>query len=132
MDCEVEQFFSAVRNPALVSDLITMLAAGVPLKVERVPLVLLLATVGYRSYDQQIVDDYARLLERFGEEWLARPERTHRDLDHPQLYYVVRVVERGVRGDYTMDVLPEMGYVFRVYERLVNVDLEGLFPKEGL
>ena len=137
MDRDVEQFFSAVRSPVLVSDLITMLAAGVPLRAERVPLTLLpcailLATVGYRSYQQQIVDDYARLLARFGEEWLSQPDRTHRDLDHPLLYYVVRIVEQGVHGAYTLDVLPDTGYVFRVYERLVNTELDSLFPKEAV
>ena len=137
MDREMEQFFSAVRSPVMVSDLITLLAAGVPVKADRVPLallpcVILLSTVGYRSYGQQIVDDYAALLERFREEWLSRPDRTHRDLDHPLLYYVVLTVERGVAGEYNLDVLPDAGYVFKVYERLVNTELESLFPEEAV
>ena len=135
MDRDVEQFFSAVRSPELVSELVVMLAAGVQVKAERVPLTLLpcviiLSTIGYRSYGQQIVDDYGRLLERFGEEWLSQPDKTHRHCDHPQLHYVVTITERGVRGDYTLDVLPEAGYIFRVYERLVNTELDSLFPKE--
>lgn len=142
MNANVEYFFSSCRNPINVSNLITALASGNQIKADRVPVevlphVVLLTTIGLRSFQQQIVDDYALLLQRTLEadrdadvtgttstgERMALPVRGG--------FLVWDIAIQGPRGEYTLDELPDAGYMFDVYEELINADAEGLFAWLG-
>lgn len=130
---ETTRFLSGVRNPVSQSNLIVALAAGTVLQAGRLPTdllpsVVLLATIGLRSFNQQIIDDYELLLQRM-EETFKDPGLTHRDFDHPELWLVSSVSQYGPRGEYFLDTVPEAGYMFKVYEDLVNVELSTLFKE---
>lgn len=130
-------FFSRCRNVVNVSNLIVALAAGTPIKVDRLPVdmlpaVVLLATIGLRTHNQQIIDDYAFLLTRM-EEAFKDDTLANGDYDHPQLSLASSISQLGPRAEYTLDENPEADYMFSVYEELVNADLAVLFkgvPKE--
>lgn len=128
MNVDFYFFFSGVRNPQDVSDVVTCLAAGKPLEVLRLsddllPPVVLLATIGLRAFDQQIVDDYVILLDRV-EELFAAPCP---GVWHPQLSLVSGIQWNGASGEFILDSLPEARYMFDLYESLVNAELGTLF-----
>lgn len=121
-------FFVDAKDLVAVSDLITSLAAGNQIRADRVPACLLpcvtlLTTIGLRRFDQQIVDDYALLIDRLKEVW-REPNFTHAEFFHRQLFLVSCVANEGPRGEFDWDGVPEAQYMFEVYEELVNADLE--------
>lgn len=141
---ELRRYFFMECDPIAVSDLVVCLAAGVPLPVQRIPTcllphVVLLATIGLRAYNQQIVDDYVALLERL--EDLVR-HKTERDvlalaMDdnyrpepwpwHPQGYLAHFISQRGPRAEYFLANHPEAQYMLAVYEGLINAEITELF-----
>src|ERR1035441_3471599 len=133
MTNEQQYFFSGVRAAVDVSEVILALASGQPLKVERLsysllPAVVLLATVGLRTYQQQIVDDYPFLLDRLEGCFKDNTEESWHCW-HPHLHLAASISQRGPRGEYTLDEHPETGYMFKVYEQLVGQELTQLFPR---
>jgi hypothetical protein len=135
MKSSLEHFFMDCNDPVAVSELITSLAAGTVMKVDRIPQsilphVVLLTTIGLRRYNQQIIDDYGYLLQRTLDVW-KEPDFTHRVFWHPQLNLVWYICERGPRGEYFLDDCYETQYMFPIYEELVNADLDQLFPAEN-
>jgi hypothetical protein len=135
MRLHTQHFLSGIKCPVLQSNLVAALAGGNVLQVGLLPVallptVVLLATIGLRSYQQQIVDDYGLLLARM-EQVFKAPELTHRHYFHPQLSLVALITPYGHHGDYWLDQHPECGYMFSVYEELVtNADIDVLFPKD--
>jgi hypothetical protein len=123
-------------NPVAASQFITGMAAGLQLQVDHLPDCLLphavlLSTIGLRTYQQQIVDDYAYLLQRMQDVW-AEPDFTHRRFWHPQLAHCWFILVNGPRGEYHLDEIQELGYAFQLYEELVNADTDQLFiPTDG-
>lgn len=133
MQPETERFLSGIRNPISVSNLITALAAGTVLQVEHIPVdtlpsVVLLATIGLRSFNQQIIDDYQLLLEKM-EAAFKDTTLTHRDFYHPDLWLVSSISQMGPRAEYFLDSTPEAEYMFTVYAELINADLNELFKE---
>lgn len=127
-------FFQGVRNPVDVSDLVTCFAAGKPIEVIRLsddllPPVVLLATIGLRAYQQQIVDDYVILLDRMAEVFA----RECPNVWHPNLSMVSSIQWNGASAEFILGELPEAQYMFRLYESLIEADLETMFdkPKKG-
>lgn len=141
MSPETQIFFSGCKNPFNVSELITSLAAGNQLKSELVPVevlphVTLLATIGLRSYQQQIIDDYEVLLRRM-QEVLATSDVT-RTLENgeqyawfPGLQLVNTIALYGPRGEYDLDELYDAAYMFKVYEELIHGNVDELFSWLG-
>lgn len=130
MNPDMEHFFYDHPSPVAVSDLITTLASGVPLKVDRLPNsllphVVLLATIGLQNFKQLIVDDFNYLIQKTSDVW-AEEDFTHRVFWHVELSIVSAITLRGAR-EVDLSVLPECGYMFRVYEQIVNAELEDLF-----
>lgn len=135
-NAKVERFFSGC-NPVSTSEIITALAAGTVIKVQDIhndalPAIVLLATIGLREHQQQIVDDYVFLIQRMNElfEGLKNDEWSNADVWHPELFLVSLICMRGPQGEYTLNGVPEAGYMFEVYDLLVNASLEDLFPPE--
>lgn len=127
----LRKYFFQCNSAVAVSDLVVCMAAGTVLKVDRIPTellpaVVLLATIGIRDYQQQIIDDYGYLLQRF-QDTINEPSFTHKVFDHPQLYLAALIAQRGPRGEYLLNELPEASYIFQVYEELANADIEELF-----
>jgi hypothetical protein len=125
-------FFSGCANPANVSDFIVALAAGQPLQADRLPAELLpcavlLATIGLRAFQQQIVDDYIVLLDRMEDCFKAVDHASVGGFYHPQLHLVSRIVEDGPQAPFLLDQVPEAEYIFGVYKELVEADVEALF-----
>lgn len=152
MNHNIERFFGGCKNPINVSEVITDLAAGTQLKVallpvELLPALLLLATIGVREYNQQIVDDFEYLYQRMDETFeMMRGRAAHDhggeheyDLDavqlsnaqvwHPELFLVSMLCIAGPRAPFTLNLVPEAGYMFKVYEELVNADISRLFAQ---
>lgn len=141
MTQETQTFFSGCKNPFNVSFLITSLAAGNQIKSELVPVeilphVTLLATIGLRSYEQQIIDDYALLLQRMHE--AGQQANVARQLENgeqfawlPGLFLVFDIAMYGPRGEYMLDEIQDAAYMFKVYEELINADPDNLFAWLG-
>ena len=140
----LRQYFFKGSSAVAVSDLVVCLAAGTIMKVDRIPTellpaVVLLATIGLRGHNQQIIDDYEQLLLRLEEVIKHKEERDvlAASLDeryvpepwpwHPELYLACSISQRGPRGEYNLNELPDAEYMFTVYEDLVNADLEAYF-----
>jgi hypothetical protein len=138
---QAEYFFSGCKNPVNVSNLVIALASGNVIKVDRLPAevlphVVLLATVGLRSYQQQIIDDYGFLLQRMTDaittaDVALRLEDGERIAWTPNLSYAINIASYGPRGEYDMDTNPELDYIFKVYEELINADSDNLFAWLG-
>lgn len=144
IDYQLRNYFFSHCNPVAVSDLVVCLASGCTLPVERIPIcllphVVLLATIGLRSYNQQIIDDYELLLGRLEDVPKHKEERDllAMSLDeayqpepypyHPQGYLAYFISQRGATGEYWLDTHPEAAYMFKVYEELINATPEELF-----
>jgi hypothetical protein len=132
MNAKMERFFSGCKNPENVFEFQQMMAAGVPVKVERLPTdllpaVVLLSTIGLRSFQQQIVDDYESLLARMDELFHRDSGAWHDQFWHPELSVVSFICIGGARGEYWMDSNPDCNYMFDVYEELVNAETEEMF-----
>lgn len=131
MNPTLAYFFSGCKNPENVSEVVTMLAAGVPLPVDRLPLetlpaVALLATIGLRKYGQQIVDDYCILVDRLSEA-MKDTSVWNDGFWHPQMFLVACVVDGGPRGKYDWSEVREVQYMYAVYGHLVNNEVERMF-----
>jgi hypothetical protein len=140
----LRKYFFQGNSAIAVSDLVVCMAVGTVMPVDRVPTellpaVVLLATVGLREFNQQIIDDYEKLLHRLEEVIKHKEERDAlaASLDerfvpepwpwHPQLYLACSISQRGPCGEYTLNEIPEAGYIFQVYEELINATPEELF-----
>jgi hypothetical protein len=131
MEASTQMFLRDVRCPVSRSNLITTLAAGNVMQVDRLPVellpaVVLLATVGLRSHNQQIVDNYAELLASM-ESTFKNRELTHKDYAHVSMMLVSTIVNEGPRGEYHLDENPEAEYIFEAYAELMNNDVDTLF-----
>lgn len=141
---QFRRYFFKGNSAVAVSNLVVCMAAGAVMAVEALPTellpaVVLLATIGIRSYNQQIVDDYELLLARMEDVFKHKQERdilaAAMDASyvpepwpwHPQINLASSISLRGARGEYTLVDIPEAQYMFQVYEELVNAEVEGLF-----
>lgn len=127
------RFFWGVTNPALVSQVVTTLACGIPLDVERLhPSLLLpvylLATIGLNTYTQLIVTSFERLTERIIETY----KMENVNMWHPEGFLVSHLVHRPPDAAYTLELIPECGYMFQVYLNLINEEIYTLFPGEPI
>jgi len=139
MTPQTEHFLSGIYNPVNRSNLITALAAGQVMQVERLPVdllptVVLLAVIGVRRFNQQIVDDYTALLRRMAatvlEADLSRTLPTGERYNHPDMHIVSSLVFQFMedeRGAAWLDDMPECWYMVQVYEELINLDIKELF-----
>ena len=126
-------FFSGIKNPAEVSEIVVGMASGRVFETERItlaslPAIVLLCTIGLRQFRQQIVDDYAALLIRL-RDTMRDPTVWHDRVWHPHLYYAIRIAEAGSRGEYTVPRIPELSYLPDLYQEIVNAELEDLIPE---
>lgn len=140
MTRQAEHFLSGIYHPINRSNLVLALAAGTVIQVDSLPVdllptVTLLAVIGVRRFNQQIVDDYVALLRRMREVLAAANaartiEETGERFNHPEFHLVSCLVcmfleeEGGARW---LDDFPEAWYMPAVYEELINTDLKSLF-----
>jgi hypothetical protein len=127
-----EHFFSCC-NPQTASDIIVSLAAGTPIKVARLPLdalpaVALLALIGLRRYNQQIVDDYLQLFVNL-QEAIHDASILNDKFCHPELYLACFMADRGPACDCFLEGVYDAEYMFPLYTYLVNQDVTRLFEE---
>jgi hypothetical protein len=91
------------------------------------PAIVLLAAVGIHEFNQQIVDDYSGLLIRLRDS-VRDPTIWHDRMWHPNLSLAATIADKGSRGAYFLDRVPDIRYVADVYENLVGADIDELIP----
>ena len=73
MDRELKRFFSDVENPLIVSEIVIGMRDGIEFEAERIPTsalpcMTILACIARDHFEETLVDDYARLMQRQREE----------------------------------------------------------------